>query len=88
MISLLCELNFRFQLWNVSEFLENPKKVLKITDNNHNQENNAPFTISKSDSKVYNYERTESQPATMDILFSATNKISSHARKRYEMQVS
>lgn len=70
----------------MNELLENPKKLLKINDNY--QESISVSTISRSDSKLNNYERSEqSQMAMVDILFSATNKISSHSRKRYDTQV-
>lgn len=76
---------FRFQVFQMNELLENPKKLLKISDSY--QENVVPPGVSRSESRLYNDRSDQNQSATVDILFSATNKISSHSRKRYDMQV-
>lgn len=69
----------------MNELLENPKKILKISDSY--QESVVASTIIRSDSKQY-VERGEQSPtAIVDLLFSTTNKISSHSRKRYDAQV-
>lgn len=78
-------LYYRFQTFNMTELLENPKKILKISDSY--QDTFVTPSVLRSDSKQF-FERSEQNQATqLDLMFSTTSKVSSHSRKRYDTQV-
>lgn len=80
----------RFQLSNMNELLDNPKKILKIGDSYQDNVNViSPFSRADSKTNNFNFERSEqNQTATIDIVFTTSNKILPHIRKQYNSTVS